>query len=269
MSKEIQPILAISNRPLATPYEEFTPTETFSLSIHNQHEKGWFFPAFGDPEFWKFSDKLLVPGGKALDLGVGAGRTSLPLALRGMSVTGYEIDPNYLIIIRAMQKEYNLPIDIREQDITEADFGKEQYDTVILGQTFSHFPSKKQALNVLKKSIEALKTGGHIWLRAGGKSDSSFEDLHWNSLDFSGEVRKVDKDVYMAPCNCSGEWRIEPQLFFDPLELPFFVSEKGLKIVHTQVIPEEGKMNIMYGEDWNRSQTPPRLGGMITLIAKK
>lgn len=268
MSKEIQPILAISNKPLATPYEEYTPTDIFSLLIHNPHEEGWFFP-IGDPEFWKFQDKLLIPGGKALDLGIGEGRTSLPFALRGMDVVGYEIDPDKLTAVRVMQEAYNLPIDIKEEDITEADFGKERYDTVILGQTFSHFPSKKQALSVLEKAIETIKPGGHIWIRAGGKRDSSFEELHWNSLAFPGEVTKVDDDIYMAPCNCSGEWRVEPQLFFDPLELPFFVSEKGLKIVHTQIISQEGRMNIMYGENWNRSSTPPRLGGMITLIAKK
>lgn len=268
MSKEIQPIIAKSNKPLITPYGEITPTELFSSMIHNPHETGWFFPT-GDPEFWKFSDKLLVPGGKALDLGVGDGRTSLPFALRGMPVIGYEIDPNNLILIRAMQKEYDLPIDIREQNILEADLGKEQYDTVILGQTFNHFPNKEQALKVLENSIDAMKPGGHIWLRAGGKNSSAFEDLHYYSLDYPQEVKKVDNDVYLAPCNCSGERKIEPQLFFDPLELPFFMSSKGLKIVHAQIISEEGKMNIMYGEDWNRSQEPPRLGGMITLIARK
>ncbi len=268
MSKEIQSIIARSNTPVLTSYGEFTPTKIFLSLIHNPHETGWFFPT-GDPELWKFSDKLLVPGGRALDLGVGDGRTSLPFALRDMHVTGYEIDPNNLILIRAIQKEYDLPIDIKEQDITEADLGKEQYDTVILGQTFAHFSNKEQALKVLEKAIEAIKPGGHIWLRAGGKSSSAFEDLHDYSLDYPQEVQRVDNNVYMAPCSCSGERIIEPQLFFDPLELPLFVGEKGLKIVHTQIIPEKGKMNIMYGEDWNRLQEPARLGGMITLIAKK
>lgn len=269
MSKEIQPIIAKSDRPLlSTLYGEITPTELFSSIINNPYETGWFFPT-GDPEFWKFSSKLFVPGGRALDLGVGDGRTSLPFALRGMHVTGYEINPNNLILIRTLQKEYDLPIDIRGQDIVEADLGKEQYDTVILGQTFVHFSSKEQALKVLAKSIDAMRPGGYLWLRAGGKSSSTFEDLHYYSLDYPQEVKKVDNDVYMAPCNCSGERIIEPHLFFDPLELPLFVSKTGLKIVHTQIIPQEGKTNIMYGQDWNRSQEPPRLGGMITLIAKK
>lgn len=268
MSKEIQPIRPKSNKPAQTEFGNRVQ-EIFSSHIHNPHDNGWFFP-LGDPEFWKFSDRLLVPSGKALDLGIGDGRTSLPFALRGMHVTGYEINPNALATIRAIQEEYGLPIDIREQDITKADFGKEQYNTVLLGQTFNHFPSKELALRVLDRAIEAVKPGGHIWLRAGGKSSSAFvEDLPNYSLDYPQEVRRVDDNVYMAPCSCSGERIIEPHLFFDPLELPLFVSKRGLKIVHTQVIPQKGKMNIMYGEDWNKSQEPPRLGGMITLIAKK
>lgn len=59
--------------------------------IRNNHpyEKGWDFNN-GDPEFWKFQDRLVVRGGRVLDLGIGFGRSSVFFALNGMEVVGVD-----------------------------------------------------------------------------------------------------------------------------------------------------------------------------------
>lgn len=57
--------------------------------IHNPNERGWPF-GNGDPEYWKFKDRLVVKGGKVLDLGVAVGRSSFFFALHGMDVLGYD-----------------------------------------------------------------------------------------------------------------------------------------------------------------------------------
>lgn len=245
-----------------------TPTELLSTIIHNRYDTGWFFPA-GDPEFWVFKDKLLVPNGKVLDLGMGQGKSSLFFALQGMEVIGYEVDENAIAIMGTIKEAYDLPIEIRDEDIIQAYFGEEEYDTVLCGSTFAHFPSKTSAFHVLGKAVDAIKVGGHIWIRAGGKYDSSFGELKRYVYEYPAEVKKIDDDVYLAPCECSGERKIEPQLFFDLMELLYFIAKNGLKIIHTQIIPEEGKQNIMFGEDFNRSQTKTGLGGMITILAQK
>jgi SAM-dependent methyltransferase len=227
---------------------ELTPMDLFQDLIHNPYlpEKGWHFGT-GDPEFWKFSSKLIVPGGKALDLGSGLGRTSMPFALQGMEVTVYETNPTWVKAMGAVVGNFDLPISVLNEDIITADFGQNIYDTVILGQTFAHFESREEAFKVIKKVIDAIKPGGHIWFRGNGKGDPE---------------ANTREDFYMHTCDCSGEMKMEPHLFFDPLELVRHLSKKGISIVHMQMgemvtVPNKPKEepknrpDIMYGEDWD------------------
>jgi len=237
----IQPIQPKIDEKISIFGREVTPMYLLQDLIHISSEKGWDCWDFrvGDPEFWKFSSRLIVRGGKALDLGGGLGRTSMPFALQGMEVTAYETNPAFVRAMKAVVKNFDLPIAVLSEDVRTADFGQDIYDTVIIGQTFAHFESREEALEVLDKAIDALRPGGCIWFRGNGKGDP--ED-------------SISKDFYMHTCACSGEMKIEPHLFFDPLELAHYIRETGIKIVHAQMVPEHGKVNIMYGEDWGTSR---------------
>lgn len=251
-----------------------TPMQLLSSSlgnppIHSREDLNrWHFSA-GNPEFWKFKDRLLVPGGHVLDLGIGELSSSLFFALQGMNVTGYEISPLFIEIAEEMKKGWDLPVNIVNQDITQADLGINTYDTVIMNHTFAHFPSKMAVFDVINRAIDATKPGGHIFLRAGGKQDSSFRNFESDSLYTRySEVTRVDEDVFKAPCYCSGEEKIDFHLFLDPIETLSFVRKKGLRLIHTQVIPEFGQYNIMYGQDYNKDQVV-EVGGMITILGQK
>lgn len=247
--------------------EPRAPQDILNAILHCDTD-GWVW-ASGDPEFWKFRDRLLVPGGRVLDLGMGFARTSLFFSLQGMKPTAYEVDPNPIKAVTLLKQGYGFPITIVEEDITKSDLGNEEYDTVMLGQTFVHFESKARALHTLQKAVQSLKPGGHIWVRAGTKEDSSYKDLDEYKSVYPMEVAQLDKDVFLAPCTCSGEYRIDPQLFFDPLDIPVFLSSQGLRVVHTQLIPETGRANIMYGEDWHSEQTHNKINGLATVLAQK
>lgn len=254
LKETIRPIQPKTDRKISIFGREVTPMDLFQDLIHIPYtpynpylpEKGWHFGT-GDPEFWKFSSNLIVPGGKALDLGSGLGRTSMPFALQGMEVTAYETNHAMVKAMSAVAENFDLPIAILSEDVRTADFGKNIYDTVILGQTFVHFESREEAFTVLEKAIDAVKPGGHIWFRGNGKGDP--ED-------------NTREDFYIHTCHCSGEMKIEPHLFFDPAELIHHLSNKGINIVHMQMgemvtVPKKPKEapkkrpNIMYGEDWD------------------
>ncbi len=259
-SKEaIQPICTKSNRNTIIPGTRVTPMDLFQDLIHNPSEKGWYFGT-GDPEFWKFSERLIVPGGEALDLGSGLGRTSVPFALQGMHVTSYEANSHIAKVMRAVANSLNFPITVQNKDVRSANLEKDIYDTVILGEVFTHFESEKEALDVIDKAIDSVKPGGHIWLRAAGKKDSVYLELMFRSYidsymnPFRDPDAEIEEGVCMAPCNCSGEWRMEPHLFFDPVDLVGYIAGSDVNIIHTQVLPESGKANIMYGEDRIKSE---------------
>ncbi|MBX4190859.1 class I SAM-dependent methyltransferase [Candidatus Saccharibacteria bacterium] len=245
--------------------------EVLDFRLHNYHENGWYFGA-GDPEFWQLTDKLLKPGGRLLDIGMGEARASLFFALNGMAVVGVDINPKRIEAVKSMAEDLSavMPFDMKavESDPFTQPLPEGKFDSVIIGQMV-HIESKQKALELFDKALDALKPGGHIWIRAAGKESDAYDELSWYAAHPSQyEFEFVDADVIEHPCICSGEWAIEPTLFFDPLDLHVYFADRGCKVVHSQTIPTEGKMNIMYGEDYNPDNDIER-GGMITVLAQK
>ena len=243
-----------------------------SARLHNWHDQGgWYFGA-GDPEFWQFSNELLKPGGKLLDIGIGLGRSSFYFAAHGMDVLGVDTDESRVADVNQMAAELKgvMPFDMKalRLDALQEDLPEGLFDTIIIGQVV-HIESKQAAFDLFYKALAALKPGGHIWVRGAGKESYAYEELSYYA--YSGlqpSYKFIDNDVIEHPCNCSGEDLIEPTLFFDPLDLSSFFASRGCTIVHSQTIPTEDKMNIMYGEDYNPDYPNP-MGGMVTVMARK
>lgn len=273
MNREFEPVVSKVNRQTNAYGKRWDAINLLSSNLRNPREQGWHFGA-GDPDFWKFADRLLVPGGKVLDLGVGRYyRSSLFFALQGMCVTGYETQKEAVKIINLVKTAYDLPISLKTEDISLADLGIEIYDTALLGQTFIHFPSKDSAFNTIEKVITALKPNGHLWLRAASKEGDDFKELEKFAIDYPWEVRQINDDVYEAPCDCSGRYIQEPCLFFNAMELLHFLNSKNLLIIHSQIIPEKGQPNIMFGKDWAKNISvyipSDTQFGFITVLAQK
>jgi len=159
----------------------------------------------------------------------------------------------------------NLPLHGEEADIIEADFGENVYDMVTLSQTFVHFPSTEDAFKVVEKAARALKPGGNLYLRTVGKRDSHFLEAEDRYALPSDE----DPNVFYEMCGCSGQPQLEAHLFLDEFQLMTQLESQGLQIWHSQVAPETGSMNVMYGEDWHVPTEPDTTRAMITLIAQK
>lgn len=289
MNGEIEPIIAKTNEQVYTWGEWMSPAQLLSRSLgHPQmddrigttehlpekiankqldrYENGWWFGT-GDPEFWKLQDKLLIPGGKLLDLGLGSGRTAIPFAMQGMNVVGYESDPDQLKVVNLIISAYPfLPIEVRQEDMITADLGQNEYDTVILGQILGHLSSVEEALTVIDKATAALKPGGHLWIRTIGKEDEMYEEL-----TYSSEVKQIDDNVFEIVANHPGHDHHHGNgrfLFFGQTDLMLYLAQKGLTLAHSQTIPDEREVNIMYGQDWRKDRVFGR-SGMITLIAQK
>lgn len=247
-------------------------SELINDRLHNwRDEGGWYFGA-GEPEFWKFSDRLLVPDGRLLDIGIGLGRTSLYFALHGMEVVGVEKDPNKVKEVNEMVDQLSAVVPCKlkshELDALTGSLPRGGFDTVIIGQVV-HLSSKQAAYNLFDKAVARTKVGGHIWVRGAGKESYAYDELMWEAVKpYQFDVKMVDEDVIEHPCDCSGEYLIEPTLFFDQLDLLNFFSQNGCQVVHNQTIPTMDKQNIMYGEDYNPERYTP-YGGFVTVLAQK
>lgn len=267
MSERIKPFIPKDSNKLEFFGNNFTPVELIEDFLHNPSNRHWHF-GWSEPEFWRFANRLIIPGGKMLDLGMGFGKNTFMFALYGMNVRGYDNDPNVVKVVSKIAEEYDLPIRTGQVDIRDHLFEPNFYDTILLNQTFIHFPSKNEAFEVIRKAFIAAKKGGYVWLRAAGKCDDRYESYEFQSQwPYSG-VERIDADVFEAYCNCSGEEKLESHLFFESLEVLKFFAGNKMRIVYSQVIPNQGSANIMFGEDWQEGKYKSRWG-FITILAQK
>lgn len=265
-------LLVVSSPERAISSQKFTINSQLALTeiSGNMESNNWNFGA-GDPEFWLHKDELVVPGGRALDLGAGFGRSSFFFAMNGMEVDAYEADDEHRIILQESVADLPIKINTFNADVSLVNFTDNKYDTLILSQVFNHFPSKEAAMSVMKKGFRALKPGGYAYLRTIGTLASEFgEYTEASKYEYSG-IKRLGTNCFEAPCGCSGEMRDEPVLFLDPLETMAFWEANGMKITEASVLPKKGQFNITYGADFNPYQDRGygMIGGFITLIGRK
>jgi ubiquinone/menaquinone biosynthesis C-methylase UbiE len=144
-----------------------------------KRDAGWwddFFPAFR-PIFGIVSRKVtnahvryvieklnLKPGKKFLDCPCGIGRISLPLAKKGIRVTGVDITQSYLDELSRRTKQRGLKISVARADMRRVNYDS-QFDAAgNLWTSFGFFEKESDNRLVLKKMYQALKPGGRFML---------------------------------------------------------------------------------------------------------
>lgn len=239
---------------------------TLNDLIHNPNVQGWHFGC-GDPEYWKFQDRLVIEGGKVLDLGIAVGRSSFFFALHGMDVLGYDNSKGWVNRLNRMAQAFKFSIRAEKADIAELDLGTNVYDVVILNQVLFHLPGKQAILDTLDKAWEATKPGGHIWVRTIGKEDEKYK-FYSSLADYPPDLC-LDEDTFMAMCLCGGVERMEPHSYLDQMALLQYFSFKRARIIHSQTAPQFGQQNVMYGENWFNPEALYKLNGFISILARK
>ncbi len=95
-----------------------------------------------------------------LDCPIGIGRIAIPLAKKGIIITGVDIMPSYLGELAEKSNKAKLPIKLFHQDMRKIVFENE-FDVVgNLWTSFGYFEKDADNLLVLKKLYKALKPGG-------------------------------------------------------------------------------------------------------------
>jgi 2-polyprenyl-3-methyl-5-hydroxy-6-metoxy-1,4-benzoquinol methylase len=145
----------------------------------NKKDKGWWTDFFDDfrPVFSEINAKKtnaearylikklnLKPGSKFLDCPCGIGRISIPMAKKGIRVTGVDITKSYLNELAKKAKRGGLNIGTVHRDMRRIDFDS-QFDAAgNLWTSFGYFQKESDNRLVLKKIFKALKPGGKFAL---------------------------------------------------------------------------------------------------------
>jgi hypothetical protein len=121
------------------------------------------------------------------------------------------------------------------------------------------------------KAWASVKPEGVLWVRSSGKMDDAYFELSNAAYygRYPSEITRVDEDVIAHPCMCSGAYSIDPSLFFDQLDLLYYLAHKDSRTLYNRMIPQEDKHNFMYGEDFNRQNGHNYYSGTLTVLAQK
>ncbi len=188
-----------------------------------EKDAGWwdeFFPAFR-PIFGKiprrmtnaqvrfFIDKLdLRPGRKFLDCPCGIGRIALPMAKKGIKVTGVDITKSYLEELTRKAKASGLIIDLHHADMRRIDFDSQFDAAANLWTSFGYFERESDNLLVLKKMFKALKPGGKFLLHTMNRDwiTVNFRPTDWY---YAGDMRVLEERGFDSATSISaGRWTL-------------------------------------------------------------
>lgn len=148
----------------------------------------------------------LSPGKKFLDCPCGIGRIALPLARKGVTVTGVDITPSYLDELEKKAKRRDLKIKLAKADMRRINYKNEFDAGANLWTSFGFFEKESDDLLVIKKMYQALKPGGKFMLHLINRDwiMSNFSPRGWFQAGNAKvlEKRKFDYSTSINHC----EW---------------------------------------------------------------
>ena len=196
------------------------------------------FPAKLDFELRRYLN--LIPGKEVLDLGIGQGRNSIPLADLGFKVTGVDYSTKCLDICKNTCPKLNL---IRS-DVRTFEIEKDKYD-LILSSYVLHFLHKDDSYKIMQSMKENVNSNGLIYLQV-----FSTEDPKFNKNTLSHDFEFLDNNIFHNLVNDT--------------YISFFTKEEILEIfrdLKTIYISEEYSLELTRQE--------PHYAGVIKYIGKK
>jgi tellurite methyltransferase len=101
---------------------------------------------------------LLAPGSRVLDLGCGAGRNALPLAIAGMEVTAVDASPAACRRLGSLAEAARIDVQIVVQDVTRFAF-LGSYD-VVIAHGLLHLLERRARDAVIERMREHTSFGG-------------------------------------------------------------------------------------------------------------
>ncbi len=100
-------------------------------------------------------------GTKVLDVGCGAGRTTIPLMQAGYDVIGIDFIPEMIETAKKISQEKNLDVKYEVGDATALNFPDNSFDHVLFSnQGWTQIPGQAQRLQALTEIYRVLRPGG-------------------------------------------------------------------------------------------------------------
>ncbi|TWU41317.1 tellurite resistance protein TehB [Novipirellula aureliae] len=149
-------------------------------------------------------------GGKALDLGAGAGRDSIALAIAGYQVLAVDLSARGLerIAQRAERAGVLKRVETLASDVRKIDLPPNTYDAIVATTVLDHIPlADSQAL--WKRMTEALTDRGVLYVQVHTTEDPGSDQLPGRLSDAPVSETAAEVINYFSP-NQLASWAADP-----------------------------------------------------------
>ena len=188
----------------------------------------------------KIVDQFFKSESTVLDLGCGAGRTSIALTKKGYRVTAFDLIPEMVDSAKRQAADNHVDIDFRVMDAVHMNFEPESYDHVLFSfNGLEQIPGRMTREKVLRNCFEVLRPGGcFVFTTRSGLALTGRRSLGWGWValqylqqrlikgnmkwEFGDKVRNGYYLNYINPFQCKS---VASNLGFKIL---YFNSEKNI-----------------------------------------
>lgn len=181
----------------------------------------------------KLIAKYFKPGQKILDIGCGAGRTTIPLSQKGYHVVGIDLCHKMIEAAKKQADIYNRSINFQVMDAVELDFKKESFDSVLFSfNGYEQIPGKTNRRQVIKNVYDVLKPGGiYLFSTRSGLAFGSRRLIVWVWIFYLYCLERIIKR--------NKDWEFGDKIGFDnnyfhysnPIVIKSFLKKTGFKIL--------------------------------------
>lgn len=133
--------------------------------LHTQYTNPQVIEAYSTvglfPAEEKMIDTYFPAGSTVLDIGCGAGRTTIPLAHKGYQVVGIDLMPKMLDAAKLQAQAHRVQVPFMRMDVVQMPFLAQSFQNVLFAYNgFEQIPGKANRQQALHKIFEVLAPGG-------------------------------------------------------------------------------------------------------------
>ena len=152
--------------------------------------------------FWK-SEKMMIekyfnPEGQILDIGCGAGRTTIGLYKLGYHlVEGLDLSEAMIVQARRISKELNYNITFRVGDAACLDYDDETFKAALFSfNGIMQIPGRKNRIKVLKEIKRILKPEGYFLFTTHDRDSNKEYESFWQEEKRKWALHLEDKSLH-------------------------------------------------------------------------